>query len=463
MFKRLFPASAIYAILYTFCLYKNINGITMPLFSVATVAYCFYSLKLMGQQIKKSCYFYSAVIVLIGISSFLTNNSIVVSLNRIGIFLMVIGMLVHNSYDDRKWTLSKNFGAFCLAIFSGFAAIPEPFKDAADYAKSSDKASHARLLYAMVGAIISVPLLAIIIVLLSFADAVFSNVINDIVDAVDFSNIFGIVALFVWICFCSYCLIRGIGKREISEETKDLRHFEPIIAITVLALISVVYLVFSVIQILYLFTRQFALPNGYTYADYAHEGFFELLFVCMLNLVIVLFTLGFFRENKIAKTLLLIISGCTFIMLASSAFRMCLYVSVYGFTFLRIFVLWFLFLLALLLVGIAVQIIKHDFNLFRYGLVVVSVCYLVFAFGQPDYWIAKYNTTQISEDRIDYEYLSCLSTDAAPVLANIDNSSLIRTYKTNCEAEYESGVRHFNVSRYRARSLGDGVTGSFLK
>ena len=38
----------------------------------------------------------------------------------------------------------------------------------------------------------------------------------------------------------------------------------------------------------YLFGGLMQLPSGYTYARYAREGFFQLLFVCILNVIIVL-------------------------------------------------------------------------------------------------------------------------------------------------------------------------------
>ena len=81
------------------------------------------------------------------------------------------------------------------------------------------------------------------------------------------------------------------------------------------------------------------LPAGVTYAEYARRGFFQLLFVCVLNLAAVLFIQSYFKENRVLKALLLAISGCTLIMTASSACRMLLYIRAYQLTFLRVSVL----------------------------------------------------------------------------------------------------------------------------
>ena len=87
------------------------------------------------------------------------------------------------------------------------------------------------------------------------------------------------------------------------------------------------YVLFCIIQIFSLFLGKMQHPAGYTYARYAREGFFQLLFVCMINVCLVLFFMGCFRENGLKKILLTVISGCTYVMIASSAFRMCLYIQ----------------------------------------------------------------------------------------------------------------------------------------
>jgi len=113
----------------------------------------------------------------------------------------------------------------------------------------------------------------------------------------------------------------------------------------------VLYLLFSAIQIVYLFIGNMQLPAGVTYAEYARRGFFQLLFVCVLNLAAVLSIQSYFKENRVLKALLLAISGCTLIMTASSACRMLLYIRAYQLTFLRVSVLVALAVIALLMAG----------------------------------------------------------------------------------------------------------------
>ena len=259
----------------------------------------------------------------------------------------------------------------------------------------------------------------------------------------------------------------------MKEEVTDHRTLEPIIAIIVTAALSVLYLMFSVIQILYLFIGNMRLPDGYTYSSYAREGFFQLLAVCILNLMIVLICLYLFRENSVLKAILTIISGCTFIMILSSALRMLMYINRYNLTFLRIFVLWSLSVIFLLMAGVTISIYMHKFPLFTYSMVIVTVFYIGLSFSRPDYWIAKYN---LNPEHIEYlddydtrdsgNYLGKLSADAAPILLNeksnpylaehpglfseentYDELSWLRRYYYRMEdLSEEMHIRNFNFS-----------------
>ena len=90
---------------------------------------------------------------------------------------------------------------------------------------------------------------------------------------------------------------------------------DPYIAITVNGVMCVIYLLFSSVQIFGLFLGKMELPAGYTYASYARRGFFELVFVCVFNIFMVLFTMTYFKVSRLLKILLTVICGCTYIMI----------------------------------------------------------------------------------------------------------------------------------------------------
>lgn len=274
------------------------------------------------------------------------------------------------------------------------------------------------------------------------------------------------------IFFASYSLLSYLCGRTLKEEVKDRRTGEPVMAITVTGMLTLLYLLFSGIQIGGLFLNKLQLPEDYTYAMYAREGFFQLLAVGFINLVIVLVCMGYFRESKLLKAVLTIMSLCTFVMIASSAMRMLIYIYYYYMTFDRLLVLWGLTLLSLVFVGIVINIFREGFPLFRYSMAVVTVLYLMLSFAKPDYMIARVNISNaavpsaVAEDYneaertdrkpySDYGYLSRLSADAAPVMLPFlqELGYNLEVYQAKDPVEYMRGFEEDGKDKYKSYNL----------
>lgn len=154
----------------------------------------------------------------------------------------------------------------------------------------------------LLGIAVSLPLLLIVLLLLSSADAVFYQLAKDFFDwlkpAESAADVVNVLFRIGFIFFASYQLLAYLCKHSIKEQVKDKRNGEPVLAITVTGLLSAIYLLFSGIQIFGLFLGKLQLPEGYTYAQYAREGFFQLLAVSIINLAIVLFTMSFLRKIR---------------------------------------------------------------------------------------------------------------------------------------------------------------------
>ena len=410
------PATAAYALFYAFCMYKNGSGITFPFFVASSLLYFYYSLKKLGITLKSGSAFSMVSVMLLAIATFCTDDARIIALNKTGIFLLMISFLITQFCDVSHWGLGKFAATIPSVILTSLEELARPIADMAGFTKKDQPEGTRRMIYVLLGLLLTIPLFLIVAALLSSADALFRQITDTVVCFINFGNVFGVIFRVVFWYFATYMLVARLCKKSIREEVKDHRHGEPILAITVTSMLSLMYLVFSGIQIFGLFLGRLQLPEGYTYATYAREGFFQLLAVSILNLVIVLFCMAFFRESKVLKAVLTVMSLCTFIMIASSAMRMILYVSTYDLTFLRILVLWALAVLFLLFLGVVIQIFKKDYPLFRYGMVVVTVFYIGLAFSHPDYIVAKYNLEYSVKQPLDEKYLSELSADAAPVL-----------------------------------------------
>lgn len=488
MFAFMGIGSLIYALFYTFFLYKNSSGITYPFFVGGTCLFFFYYLKKSGTAVKRFSVFLTASLILLGISTCLTDSWVLLFFNKLGIFLLFFYMALHNLYQDKSWDLTKYLGSIFIITCTSIIFLCRPFTDLCDYLKDKKESSgkpDGKGKYIIWGILIALPLLFVITLLLCYADAVFSNIVDylfsDLIEFLLEGNIWGICALFLFAFFASYCLLCRFSHRNIREEVTDKRTAEPIIGITFTGMISLVYLVFCFIQIVYLFGGLGTLPQNYTYAKYAREGFFQLVFVCMINLALVLICNKRFRKNQFLKCILVFISLCTYIMIASSTYRMILYIKAYHLTFLRVLVLWGLAVIFLLISGTLTLIFKESFPMVKYCVTTVTVMYLIFTFAHPDYWIARYNlshielsgtgtTEEFESARFysDYNYLKNLSMDAAPAIYGMVNE-VEQKYQTTISDEWleryseklkwksgiyplpqKQSIRKFNFSRWMA-------------
>lgn len=278
--------SLLYAIFYTFCLYKNASGITYPFFVAGTLFYFFFSMQKLGVPYKKSSIFYLVSIQLLGISNCLTDSPQILFFNKCGIFLLAFILMLHTVYTDQNWDLPKYFTACFQTAGTTICCLFRPFGDMVFYfdaQKQKKTGKKSYLIPIFIGIAISVPLLLFVTVLLASADAVFAEIFSRILESINFESFFTIFFMMTAVSFSSYAVYAALAMKNVKEERTDHRTQEPVIAIIITAALCFVYLIFSVIQILYLFIGNMRLPEGYTYSSYAREGFFQLLAVCILT------------------------------------------------------------------------------------------------------------------------------------------------------------------------------------
>ena len=462
--------SLLYACFYAICMYRNGSGITYPFFLLGSLWFYCFCMKKLEVSLKKDSVFYMGSILLLGISTFLTADARIIAMNKAGVLVLTISFLLHQFYQDNNWTFGRYTGYVITAVFGSLGEIHRPFADMGAYRRGRGQKGKGVLLYLVIGACFSIPLLFIIWLLLMSADRIFSEMTESFFKALNVGNIFGVLFTVIFMFFATYCIMAYLAKHTFSEEYKERPRTEAVIAITVTLPLTLLYLVFSGVQIFALFLRQIDLTN-YTYAEYAREGFFQLLAVCIINLVLVLIGQAYFKENTLLKATLTVVSLCTYVMIASSTLRMILYIKHYYLTFLRVFVLWSLAVLFILLTGVIIHIYLQKFPLFKYSMVVVTLCYLVLSFAHPDYLIAKCNAANMggsassffdTDAYRDYYYMTTLSADAAPALAEVlaeedwrdDPESWGYYYLDKINRQYESmGIRSFNLSKYIAFQL----------
>lgn len=447
-FRQLAPVSLLYALVYTVCLYKNTSGIAVLFWVIATMGYAVYVLGMSGKQRKKENIFLLAVMLLLGVNTFTTGNRWIIAMDYILFFLLLVGYLLRQLKDEGNWDLERYFTETFRSVFGAMGMISILFSDGLAYAETREKGANAKGKYVFYGVCIAVPSILILGGILASADMVFANMLDGLLRNFQLNRIMGIGWMLLFGFFSSYCGVRYLTKEQEQKEMREKKKLEPILAITVMTFIAVLYLFFCGIQVLYLFMGNMQLPEGVTYAEYARSGFFQLLAVCGMNLILVMWIKKHFGGSKLLDAILLVISFCTMIMTASSAWRMVLYIRAYHLTFLRAAVLTALLVIALWMAGTAVYLLRPAFPLLKYSVVTACVVYMVFAFSHVDNVIAAYNLAQMDkEEDADFYYISNLSTDAAPAIAAYGKENMEQS--VTVPSEEKEAQMSFRESCYR--------------
>ena len=470
----------LYAVVYTFCLYRNPAGITWPVMIIATLWLFSDVMKKMYKECRKDKWFYRVSLLLIGISQCTTANKDVQTCNVMAVFLLFTVMVARNFSE--KWkdgiSLTSYIGQMFQIWFRPIGLLGRPFSDPFHFVVNGktctgEKGNTARDV--MIGILISIPLLALILTLLSSADPIFGNLLDGMFSAIVFpahlSTVINILFMVFVIYLVGYCLICFLQGHMSEIKAEEPEKAPALIAVIFSGMLTVVYLVFSVIQMISLFAGQMVLPQGYSYSEYVHEGFGQLLTVCIINLILLTVTDNYFTKKRTLDGIMAVMCGCTYIMATSAIVRIFMYVAAYRLTFYRVLVIWTIIVVYLCLTLLTFHIYMPELPALRYCVGIITVMYLLLALGHPDYWIAEYNlegimrehqgmvtTEMIEQDgqlQASLSDLNELSQDAVPAI--MKNSKIAQYYMEhhlmNQEKLTFDSVRCMNLSEQMARQL----------
>ncbi len=464
IWKGLALPSLALGLLSSLLVYGNPSSVTMLPFIIAVVIFCRHVMRLAGISVKRGSVFCLAVMLLLALSDCLTDNAFIIFSNNLGICLVLAVGLLHNFCDDSRWQLGTYFARMLRCAGGTIESLGDAVSDLLAWKKATGKGSKTAL-SVLAGAAISAPLLALVISLLCSADERYAAQLGWLFGHVQAAPAARVCLFTLAAILASYYTSRFLVKRNLPSEVKEKRQFPAAVALTMLTLFCLVYVSFV--------CSQFVPPPEGTvsYAGTAREGFFQLLAVSIINVIIVQAVLARFGDCIPLKVLLSVFCACTYVMIASAALRMFRYIGHYGqLTFLRVLVLWTLAVLALLLAGQVVQVFLRRFPLFRYGFAAVCVCYVELSLARPDYWIASYNLSRLEQDETklsfrDITELEMLarktSCDAAPAFARSGRLSAKGGgreffYRDTVMEKLEDrplSLRTWNFSRARAREL----------
>ncbi|MFC7104936.1 DUF4153 domain-containing protein [Nonomuraea rubra] len=194
-----------------------------------------------------------------------------------------------------------------------------------------------------------------------------------------------------------------------------------------LSAVNLLFAAFVAVQITALFGGNTLVLRtaGLTYAEYARQGFFQLVVVSVFVLAIVAVAAGLLkverRERWLLAVLLGVLCGLTMVVLASALHRMNLYTDAYGLSRLRLSVqatVWWLgALFALVLLAGAARLMGRGSGWLPRTIVLVTGLSLgAFALVNPDLRVAQTQVEVRGPAKLDSDYLGDLGAEAVPAL-----------------------------------------------
>jgi hypothetical protein len=325
----------------------------------------------------------------------------------------------------------------------------------------------ARALPALRGLALAVVLVATFGALFASADRAFAELAGQALPTVDVLD--GaprrLTALLLAVALTgALVLTRGVGVAAAAG-SRPRRLLAPAEWGIALGALIALFGAFVAVQFVVLFggDRHVLRTAGLTYAQYAHQGFGQLLVVAALVVGVVAACGRWARggDMRVLRALLGALCLLTLVIVASALHRLDLYVDAFGATRLRVqaatLCLWIGGLLALLIAGL---VAGQGGWLPRAVLALTATTAIALTVLNPDAWIAQRNVERYERTgRIDSEYLAGLSADAVDALlalpASVDGCPLARL-----RARASDGALGFNAARWHARRALAGTAGS---
>lgn len=322
----------------------------------------------------------------------------------------------------------------------------------------------------ILGLLITIPVVAILIPLLMSADAAFEGLL-DLLPELEWYEL--ITTAILGTCMGYVYYTRGGALQHMpgsDKEPKVRKGLSAITVNTVLIAVAFVYAVYLVSQLAY-FVGGFAgiLPEAYTMAEYARRGFFEMAWLCAINLGIIALSIGLVTAREkaplLTKLLCLFLGAVTLFLVATASAKMLLYIGSYGLTRLRVLTEVFMLWLAAVTVFVTIWLFRPGTPYMKLAMVLALVLSAVLMIGDVDRQVAKYNVHAYQSGKletVDLAYLNGLGNSAIPYLMELtedpdthmaNRAQGILENKAREFSRRDFDLRSWNLTEARARKL----------
>jgi hypothetical protein len=382
--------------------------------------------------------------------------------------LVFFHIVLITSPKKMNWNRIRFIGYLFAKII---AAIKYDALFAAQFGKSADeetKRSYFSIVKkVLAGALITVPVLVIVIPLLISADNKFKELIGD------FPRWFSInpetIAKVIFVLLSAaafFGVFQILSKRHVKEmEMETVKHLfqiDGVITFSFLAVMNFVYIIFTFVQFKYFFGGY--LQSDLTYAEYARKGFFELMFVTVMNLTLTVIVLLFANRTqtllcRLNQTMLTILVLSSTVMLCSAFKRLGMYEEAYGYSFSRILAHSFMIFLTVIFAYTLIKIWIEKLSLFHFYFISALVYYVVINTIDLEQLAVNKNIERYQlTGKLDVHYLDSLSYSGTLGLISLyekdknipDLNVILQERRAQAQLE-KSSWQSFNLKREQAK------------
>ena len=282
---------------------------------------------------------------------------------------------------------------------------------------------------AILGIVLSLPVLIVVVPLLMSSDEAFSGMIEMLFGNLILTLVKLGLGLIISVFVISYCFT--LKKEEPKEDLNNtFKGIENTVLVSFLSVISLCYLAYLFSQLAYFFSAFSGfLPENYkfTVSAYARRGFFEMTVIAAINFGLIFLSLLISRkkEGKSCVSLRII---CTFIgiftliIIATALSKMFLYISSFGMTRLRIQTSAFMVFLAVVFISLIIRLYLPKVRVIRTAFVTSAVVLIALGVGNVNSIVADYNYKAYKNgtlESVDIDAIYDLGHEGVPYLIKL--------------------------------------------
>jgi hypothetical protein len=420
---------------FDFLFWKKTPGINFAIYVTLCLVAGLLLLRTEGHRPTRKTLLLLPLIALFAVMTFLRQEPMTISLSVV-MTLFLMGLFAI-SFLGGRWPLYSllDYLKGFLSLLGSMIARPLGFSAEVKREQAQvGEGSASRVWPVVRGILIALPIVAIFAALLSSADLVFGQRLEDFIELFKLEKLPEYIFRLAYILVGAYALAGVFLHAALqSKDEKLIGEDKPVVpsflgfteAVIVLGSVAVLFSVFVFVQFQYFFGGQANIQiDGYTYSEYARRGFGELVAVAFFSLILILSAGSVTRreakiQRRVFSGLGIGIVALVLVMLISAFQRLVLYETAYGFSRLRTYTHVFMFWLALLLVAVVVLEILHRERIFALAAILASLGFaLSLGIMNVDGFIVRQNVDRaIQGETFDVSYLADLSSDAVPTLA----------------------------------------------